>query len=276
MIPAHAEAVRSIKSAAEGMLKPVDMLSAISQIYFLVLGAGSILYYCVIVIYTRRWNSTFSWFWAACGAVHLALYGLCPLLHAPVLLCIWTVQAAGWLAALILGAKIVCAMTRKEAGEVDYVIVLGAQVRGTKITNSLMRRLDCAYGYLMEHPQTKVVVSGGQGKDEAVTEAQAMAEYLIGRGISASRIFKEEQSASTLENLRFSMAYVRPDTAAAVVTNDFHLYRALFLGRLAGYKRLTGIAATSNPVLFLNYLVREILAVFAAYIRRLLHSEGIL
>ena len=97
-----------------------------------------------------------------------------------------------------------------------------------------------------------------------------MAEYLTERGISASRILKEEQSTSTLENLRYSMGYMEPDARAAVVTNDFHLYRALLLGRHLGYRNLTGIAAASNPVLFLNYLVREILAVFSVYVRLML------
>lgn len=268
MTRVRAEAARSIRSAAEGMLKSVDMLSATSQIYFLVMGAGSILYYGVILTYTKRWNSTFSWFWAVCGGVHLAAYGLYPVLCAQIRIFITAVLSVSWTAALMIGAKIVCAMKRRDMEEADYVIVLGAQVRGTKITNSLMRRLDCAYSYLVEHPGTKAVVSGGQGKGEAVTEAQAMAEYLTERGISASRILKEEQSVSTLENLRFSMGYMEPDAKAAVVTSDFHLYRALLLGRRLGYRNLTGIAATSNPVLFLNYLVREILAVFSVYVRR--------
>lgn len=268
MTRVRAAAARSIRSAAAEMLKSVDMLSAISQIYFLVMGAGSILYYCVTVIYTRRWNSTFSWFWAVCGGAHLAAYVLYPALCVQVRIFMPAALLVCWITAFIIGAKIVCAMRRRDVKEADYVIVLGAQVRGTKITNSLMRRLECAYSYLVEHPGTKAVVSGGQGKGEAVTEAQAMAEYLTERGISASRIIKEEQSVSTLENLRFSMRYMELDAKAAVVTNDFHLYRALLLGKHLGYRNLTGIAATSNPVLFLNYLVREILAVFSVYVRR--------
>ncbi len=270
MTRVRAEAARSIRSAAEGMLKSMDMLSAISQIYFLVMGAGSILYYCVILAYTRRWNSTFSWFWAVCGGAHLAAYGFYPVLCVQIRILILALLSACWMSAFVIGAKIVCVMKRRDMKEADYVIVLGAQVRGTQITHSLMRRLECAYSYLVGHPRAKAVVSGGQGKDEAVTEAQAMAEYLTERGISASRILKEEQSTSTLENLRYSMGYMEPDARAAVVTNDFHLYRALLLGRHLGYRNLTGIAAASNPVLFLNYLVREILAVFSVYVRLML------
>ena len=104
-----------------------------------------------------------------------------------------------------------------------------------------------------------------------ISEAEAMEENLIQRGISASRIFREDRSTSTLENLRYSMEYIgHRDAAVAVVTNNFHLYRALLLGKHVGYCNLTGIAATSNPVLFLNYLVREMIAVTVAKVKLVL------
>lgn len=262
MIHVHAEAVRSIKSAAEGMHRFLDMLSGPGQIYLILTGLGCIAYYCLILVYTRRWHSTFSWFWALSGSFHLIVYALYPFLCVQIRLLIGIVLAAAWMTASITGAKIVCAMNRKEIGEVEYLIILGAQVRGTRITNSLMRRLDCAYSYLIKHPDTKVIVSGGQGKGESITEAKAMAENLIQRGVRESNIFQEVRSTSTLENLRYSMEYIGcQELSVAVVTSDFHLYRALLLGKYVGYRNLTGIAAASNPVLFLNYLVREIIAV---------------
>lgn len=268
MTRVHAEAVKSIRSAAEGMHRFPDMLSDIMQIYFIIIGVGSILYYFLILTYTRRWNSTFSWFWVLCGSVHLTVCVLYPLLCVQMRLLIGGSLAVCWMIALVVGAEIVCAMNRKDIGEVEYLIVLGAQVRGTQITNSLMRRLDCAYSYLVKHPGTEVIVSGGRGKGEAVTEAKAMAENLAQRGINVDCIFQEDQSTSTLENLRYSMEYIgNQDASAAVVTNDFHLYRALLLGKHVGYRNLTGIAASSNPVLFLNYLVREMIAVSLTRVR---------
>ena len=68
----------------------------------------------------------------------------------------------------------------KTGSATRWIIVLGAQVRGRKITDSLKRRLDCASEYLKEHPEVHVIVSGGQGKDEEVTEAYAMARYIEG------------------------------------------------------------------------------------------------
>ncbi|WP_242862894.1 YdcF family protein [Clostridium sp. C105KSO13] len=153
-------------------------------------------------------------------------------------------------------------MTKRAEAGLSYIIVLGAQVRGTKITNSLMRRLDAALCYLEENSETSVIVSGGQGKGEDISEAFAMAEYLYQHGIDEKRIILEDTSKSTMENLKNSSKIIddlsRP---VGVVTNNFHMYRALQIGKKAGFKNVRGIAATSNPVLQLNYLVREFFAV---------------
>ena len=173
-----------------------------------------------------------------------------------------------WIESLILcTAKKACDFS----GEAAYVIILGAQVRGSQITKSLKQRLDRAYEYLTEHPEAIAIVSGGQGKDEAVTEAFAMAEYLKSLGIAEERILKEEQSETTWENLKFSAGLIGSlEQKTAVVTNDFHLYRALLIGWQIGYRDLNGIAATSDPVLKLKYLVREFAAVLLTKVKSML------
>ena len=149
------------------------------------------------------------------------------------------------------------------------IIILGAQVRGTQITNSLKRRLDAALVYLEQYPETKAVVSGGQGKGEDITEAEAMAVYLEQQGIDRNRISQEDSSTSTWENMKNIGRMIGDlEQPAAVVTNNFHLYRALLIGKKAGFTNLKGIAAGSNPVLLLNYLVREFFAVLWIKIRQ--------
>ena len=102
----------------------------------------------------------------------------------------------------------------------------GAQVRGRKITDSLKRRLDCASEYLKEHPDVHVIVSGGQGKDEEVTEAYAMARYLECEGLDRRRIVQEDVSVNTLENLKFSRNLIADvDTPVGIVSNNFQVYR---------------------------------------------------
>ncbi len=134
---------------------------------------------------------------------------------------------------LIAEIKIIKGMHRKPLGKrkehfeedtktgsaTRWIIVLGAQVRGRKITDSLKRRLDCASEYLKEHPDVHVIVSGGQGKDEEVTEAYAMARYLECEGLDRRRIVQEDVSVNTLENLKFSRNLIADvDTPVGIVS----------------------------------------------------------
>lgn len=145
----------------------------------------------------------------------------------------------------------------------EYLIVLGAQVRGTQITDSLLRRLKRACRYLEEHPDTKVIVSGGRGKGEDIEEARAMEDYLLDCGIEKSRIIKELRSRTTRENLMFSAGFFEKEQAVTgIVSNNFHVYRACCYARKLGYQKVYPVPAGCHPVLFVNYAVREVFAVW--------------
>lgn len=230
------------------------------QIYFGITAAGYLLYYLFVAFYTGKWNSTFMFFWPMLGTLHLFAAIWNPggisagFLLAAVLL--------GWVLFLGVEQRIWRAMHRRADAGIPWMVVLGAQVRGTRITSSLMRRLDAAVLYLQENKETCVVVSGGQGSGEDISEAEAMACYLEERGIEKRRIFKEDKSTSTWENLRNSQEYFDISVVPAViVTNNFHLYRALAMAKRLGYQSPQGIAASANTVLLPNYLVREFFAV---------------
>ena len=110
-------------------------------------------------------------------------------------------------------------------------------MRGRKITDSLKRRLDSALEYLKEHPDVHVIVSGGQGNDEEVTEAYAMAQYLERAGIDCRRIIQEDASVNTLENLKFSRKLIADvDTPVGIVSNNFHVYRGCVYAKRAGFE----------------------------------------
>ncbi len=145
----------------------------------------------------------------------------------------------------------------------DYVIVLGAQVRGTLITRSLQYRLDTALEYYEENPDCKIVVSGGQGEGEDISEAQAMFEYLVERGVPVEKIILEDESTSTNENLRFSYELIKEDGGEdvhiVICSNDFHIFRALQLAKNVGIDA-EGLASKSDPILHLNYMVRDSVA----------------
>lgn len=149
--------------------------------------------------------------------------------------------------------------------EQDYIIILGAQIRGDTPSLSLKYRLDAGIEYLIMHPNTKVVVSGGQGEDELKAEAEVMYQYLVDRKIEPKRIIKEEESHSTYENLTYSFKLIEEDygnnkAKIAVVSNRFHILRAKMQAEDIG-KKVAGIGARSYPFLIINYYFREFFAV---------------
>ncbi len=236
---------------------------------FIIIGILAIFYYLFICYYTRKWNSTFAAFWVVFAVFNFILAAIMNFSPAWLRYVLLTLNFIAYFVFFAVQVIICSAMLTLPPRKLDLIIILGAQVRGTKITNSLKRRLDKGAGYLKQNPQTRVIVSGGQGKGEDVTEASAMAQYLAAHGIEKERIFLEEQSRNTYENLKYSASFTDSmDDRIGIVSNNFHIYRSLMLGRQIGYTRLYGIAAGCNPVLFLNYMVREFFAVMRMYLTR--------
>lgn len=235
--------------------------------YFLIMGILCLTYYMVLAFYSRRLKSTFAAFWLINGGMHLLL-GCMPLSVYMYAVLGFFVLAC-WILFLAVEYRIVSAMKYRSETEPDWIIVLGAQVRGTRVTESLRRRLDKALEYAEKFPQMKLIVSGGQGPGEEISEADAMAQYLAEKGVDRERICCEDRSASTRENLRYSRKYLDADhDRIGIVTNDFHIYRASVIARQEGYKSLIPIPASSNPVFQLNYLVREFFGVIDTWMQK--------
>lgn len=152
--------------------------------------------------------------------------------------------------------------TMKPETDADYVIVLGAQVNGTKVSTNLKYRLDAALDYVNNNPYCKVIVSGAQGSGEDITEAEAMRRYLEKMGVDASRIIKEEKSVNTEQNLRYSMEIISDKTAKTViVSNKFHIYRAKKIALKQGYENVSGIGSRTVIFTIPNSYLREGFAV---------------
>ena len=258
---------------------------------------------------------------------------------------------------IILQTLIFGGMLKNAPDRLDYLIVLGAKVREDDISASLKRRLDKVIRYVEEHPDTKLVLSGGQGEGEPTTEAYAMAEYLCYNGVDPGQMFLEVYSTNTKENMICSKALIddqqkkqkerekneqitknqrrmevdrflmKTDALTAeqtgqnmselfqnignirrknqtiwktygpgdnidhlgmegnfagittqilpgaveilpdrplqigVLTSNFHLFRAMQIGKKYGFDHLYGVASTSDPVLFIHLCVRESIAI---------------
>ena len=162
---------------------------------------------------------------------------------------------------LVMEGLILSGMSQKGKPDLDYLVVLGCQVKGEHPSKALRERLETAQAYLEEYPETKAVLSGGQGPGEEISEAECMFRYLTKAGISRERLVKEDLSTTTVENLEFSKKFFDQERdTVGIVTNNFHVYRSMRIAKKAGYLQVCGIAAPSRTVLQLHYLVRECFA----------------
>ncbi len=150
----------------------------------------------------------------------------------------------------------------------DAVIVLGAAVHGKTPSLTLKKRLDKAAKYFKKcsNPQKVIVVSGGQGNGEDISEAEAMQNYLIkNHSIPEKMIIKEEKSTSTYENFAFSKEILNEkfgdDYTAAFVTNEYHTLRAGFCAKRADFENITHLHSNTNLSYLVSGVLRECLAV---------------
>ncbi|MFZ3587701.1 YdcF family protein [Bacillus sp. DJP31] len=150
--------------------------------------------------------------------------------------------------------------------EADYLIVLGAKLNGEDMSLALQYRVEVALIYLERNPQTKVIVSGGQGPGEVITEAEAMARYFLTEGIRKDRIIKEDKSTTTYENLLFSKKYIKGGGPLVIVSNDFHLFRASLIADRVGYEKVHTLAAKTPLIVLPKLWVREYAAVLKTWV----------
>lgn len=161
------------------------------------------------------------------------LIALCAVLLAGVL-------AFGGLEALILSGG------RTEInGDPQVMVIFGCQVKPWGPSTLLRDRLDTALDYLEDHPDMTVVVTGGKGDDEHISEAQCMYDYLTAHGVKEENIFREDQSRNTYQNICYTLGLLsdavdageieRPSGGYLLVSSDFHLFRIKML-----WSRVTG------------------------------------
>lgn len=155
--------------------------------------------------------------------------------------------------------------------QVDYIIILGGRVYGKKPSRSLNERIIAATKYLKEHKDIMVIASGGTGKGEEISEAEAIKRELIKNGIDETRIIKEDKSKNTIENLKFSLEKINQNKAtnnkntnekvkALIVTNGYHLYRSKKTAELFGYEAY-GLPAKTPLISIPKSYLREFLSI---------------
>lgn len=233
------------------------------EMLFIAAGVLFLIYFTGILFFAGH-GTNFYFIWLAAGILFI-MAGVCMrkgilIPHIPIVLkrlFLLGVTVLGVLFAFV-ECLIISGFYAKGAPELDYILVLGAQIKESGPSRVLQLRLDKAYEYLIENKETKVIVSGGQGSNEPISEAAGMYTYLVEKGIKPDRIIREDQSVNTFQNLNFSALFLNKETdRVGVVTNNFHIFRGVGIAKRAGYQNVCGIAAKSELSMMANNMLRE-------------------
>jgi len=243
---------------------------------FLIAGVLCLLFYLGQGI-TVRFGQSLLWLWPLAGCAFLARYFLWKRAwrqgkRAPVprwlVIAVRVCVLCGLAAVAFVESYILSAAFRPAPDGLDAIVILGARVEEDGPSGSLSERIWAAADYLRRNPDTVAVASGGQGSDEPMSEAACIRDHLLAAGIDESRILLEDASTSTFENLSYSFALLGDGVeTVGVVTNDFHVYRAVRVAEAMGVYEISGVPARSNIFGFVHYALREFFAVGASLLR---------
>ena len=209
-----------------------------------------------------------------CLIAILLFYTLMPMigLRAPTFAKITTrvftlILILGLLVVGITEAVIIHASFGNPKETVEYMVVLGAKVNRDGPSVSLWDRICGAYEYLEEHPDVIAIVSGGQGTDEPITEAECMYRELVNLGIDPKRIWIEDNATSTWENLNFSLDLIEEKTGVrpaklGVLSSEYHLFRASLFAKACNVEFVGIPARTSRLSQMINHFMREVAGVW--------------
>lgn len=169
---------------------------------------------------------------------------------------------------LILEAVLILFPKENIKDDCDYLVILGASVKNTTPSLTLKGRLDKAIEYIKKSKDDcYIVVSGGQGSDENISEAKAMKKYLVAHKIPKDKIIIEDRSTSTYENFKYSKSKIENHSNKSVnnlkikvVTTDFHSFRSFMLAKKNGYNNVSFYSSNSIKQFIPVYYAREFFA----------------
>lgn len=165
-----------------------------------------------------------------------------------------------------MGSVVACSDTNADGQ--DTLIVLGCFVKNGKPSYSLTQRINACYDYLVSNPKSVAVLSGGQGSDEIMSEAKCMYDVLVQKGINPDRLYMEDKSTNTNENIKYSLEIIETEKLSkniAVVSNDYHLKRSTMIAKKQGVE-VKRISAGSTLLDKPNFYLREGLGVIKEFI----------
>ncbi len=228
--------------------------------------------YGLIVLIVTGPGYFFNWFYFVAGLVLLLLSCFWNRFGKVMRIVFIVMMAMVFLLFVVLESVIISYSLRGCEDGADYVIVLGSQIREDGPSNDYKARLDSAYEYLMENKDTMVITTGGQGKNEPVSEAEGGAKYLIARGLDEKRIILEDRSINTVENLANAKKLIEgrgkdaSEVQIVIVSADYHLYRASYLAKGMGFEDVSCKGGHGLLILLPQYYTREFFALIKEYL----------
>lgn len=163
---------------------------------------------------------------------------------------------------------------KKSIEKSDYILILGAGIRGENLTTTLRDRLNTAIKYMNKtNFKGDIIVSGGQGPGESITEAEAMKRYLVKEGINDDKIILEDKSANTFENFKYTKEKLKDlgkddisNTNIIAITTDFHVLRSNIIAKRNGYENINFYSSNTKWYLIPSMYAREFFAFFKSLV----------
>ena len=208
----------------------------IKRILFLVLGMISFMYYLVCMAFAG-FKLSFIWIWPLLSLFCFIRYKMLTFklegkaLREPSKWLVYIYRGCvitGLAAFVLVESQVIMSMNAKPHDNLDYVIVLGAGIRGTTPTRPLQFRIQTAYDYMMANPDTILIASGGQGRDEEISEAECIRNTLVEMGLEESKILIEEKSRDTVENICNSYELIADKGSEVEIILSIARYLATF------------------------------------------------
>lgn len=250
----------------------------IMYFYFL-LTVWSVLYFITAFIYGGGYTLSWVWLWILIGIFAYIRFKMlkdridgCEKLKIPtaVKVIYRIVFIAGLVLFITVEAKIIGAMEAEPVDNLEYVLVLGARVRGTTPSNPLRVRIEKAAEYASDNENTVIIASGGKGPNEGISEAECIRRELTEKyGIDNDRIILEDMSTDTEENLKNCLEIIGDaDASVGIITNGFHELRAMTLAESVGYKNVHSVPSITLMPVGIHYVVREFFGMMEYYIKQ--------
>lgn len=204
-----------------------------------------------------------------CDEITAVIKFMCQSRGKKIFLCVFASAAAVCVLCFAVALGSVIAFSSTNADKQNTVIVLGCSVEGNKPSAQLTARVNAACKYLRKNENAVAVLSGGKGDGENISEAECMYDMMRQMGIDKDRLYLEEESENTQENIKNSLAVIEKNNLSddiAIATSDYHLKRAIMIAEKNGVKNPGRIAASSGFFSIPTFYVRDTLGVMKEFV----------